>query len=310
MEFGIHIEPEGAGYDEIARLAAAVEDAGFDVLSRSDHYLPHERPVAPLRPTDAWATMAGLARETVRVQLSVLMSNPSFRHPAALAVILSQVDDMSNGRIELGLGAGWFQRELDLFGFSMPDVQEERYLRRREQIAVLKGIWAATESAPFNFAGEYYSIDANTGLGSGESRRFPRLVLALTDDEQTIRDAVEHADECNAPFATAEETADQFRRVDEACARLGREAESLKRSATVLVCTGTTDADIKRRAEVIGTGTAHVETAHFVGSPAQVVEGLKPFLDLGLSRMYVQVRDSSDLDHIKMLSDLVRKLEL
>lgn len=308
MEFGIHIEPEGAGFDELAAVATTVEDAGFHVFSRSDHYLPHERPVAPLGPTDSWTTMAGLARETKRVQLSVLMSNPSFRHPAALAVIMSQVDDMSGGRVELGLGAGWFQRELDSFGFSMPDAQEQRYQRREEQIAVLKGIWAATESAPFNFVGDYYSIDANSGLGFEKSRRFPRLVLALTDAQQTFVDAVEHADECNAPFTTVEESAAQFRQIDEECIRLGREPESLERSVTVLICTGATDADISRRAEVIGTGSAHVETAHFVGSPSKVREGLKPFLDLGISRMYVQVRDGSDLDHIKMISDLVNKL--
>ncbi len=308
MQFGIHIEPEGAGYDEIAAVAEVVEDTGFAILSRSDHYLPHERPVAPLGPTDAWTTMAGLARETSRVQLSVLMSNPSFRHPSALAVVMGQVDAMSGGRVELGLGAGWFQRELDAFGFSMPDVQEQRYVRREEQIAMLKGIWSATEEAPFSFSGDYYTAAENAGLGGESPRQFPRLVLALTDAQQTFVDAVRHADECNVPFATVEETSAQFARVDEECARQGRPPEALGRSAVVLVCAGNTDEDISRRSAVIGAGSAHVETAHFVGSPEQVREGLKPFVDLGITRMYFQVRDAADLDHIRVIGEVADKL--
>ena len=121
MKFGIHLEPEGAGYDDVLQMALTAEDAGFAVFGRSDHYLPHERPSAPLGPTDAWTTLAGLARDTSRIQLAAMMTNPSFRHPAALAVMIAQTDAMSGGgRIELGLGAGWFERENEQFGFVMP----------------------------------------------------------------------------------------------------------------------------------------------------------------------------------------------
>ena len=304
MKFGIHIEPEGAGYEQLAAVARATEDAGFSLFSRSDHYLPHERPVAPLGPTDAWTTMAGVALETSRVELSVMMSNPSFRHPAALAVILAQVDDMSHGRLEFGLGAGWFQRELDAFGFSMPDTFEKRYLRRREQIAMLRGIWSATAEESFSFAGEFYTADDNHGLGFRTPRPFPHLIIPLTASDETVVDAVAYADDCNVPFATVEETAAQFARVDKECEDQGRAQESIERSVAVLVCTGATDADIERRSGVLGTGSAHIETAHFVGSPAKVVEGLKPFVDAGVTSMHFQVRDADDLDHIRILREV------
>lgn len=308
MEFGIHIEPEGAQYDEIAALAATVEDSNFSIFARSDHYLPHERPVAPLGPTDAWITMAGLARETSRVRLSVIMSNPSFRHPSLLAISMAQVNRMSGGRIELGLGAGWFQRELDAFGFTMPDAPEDRYARRVEQIEVLKGIWNATSANPFSFIGDFYELDSNAGLGDQDTLPFPRLTLPLTDAQQTFVDAVRYADECNVPFSTVEETAAQFKRAEEECAAQGRDASSLERSVAVLVCTGTNDTDIERRSGVLGTGSAHVETAHFVGTPAQVREGLKPFLDLGIDRLLFQVREASDHDHVRVIGEIVDSL--
>ncbi|GAA3518362.1 LLM class F420-dependent oxidoreductase [Aeromicrobium panaciterrae] len=308
MEFGIHIEPEGAQYDEIAALAATVEDSNFAIFSRSDHYLPHERPVAPLGPTDAWITMAALARETNRVRLSVIMSNPSFRHPSLLAVSMAQVNQMSGGRFELGLGAGWFQREVEAFGFTMPDVPEERYARRVEQIAVLRGIWNASAANPFSFDGDFYKLDANAGLGDHATLPFPRLILPLTDAQETFVDAVRYADECNVPFSTVDETAAQFKRVEEECAAQGRAASDLERSVAVLVCTGSNDADIQRRSGVLGTGSAHVETAHFVGTPTQVREGLKPFLDLGINRLHFQVRDAADLDHVRAIGEIVDSL--
>lgn len=305
MHVGIHVEPEGCGYDDLLAAAVTAEESGFDSFSRSDHYFPHERPVAPLGPTDAWLTLAALARETNRITLSTLMNNASFRHPSVLAVSLSQIYDMCGGRLELGMGAGWFEREARAFGFEMPVSGEDRLDRRAEQIAVVRGIWGATPESPFSFAGRFYSLDQNPGLGAPKTRPFPHLVLALTEVGRSYADAVAFADEANVPFQSLEATEKQLQVLDEECARQGRDPETLARSVTVLACVGNTEAEVARRAGVVGLSGSHTNTVHLVGSPKQVLDDLRRYVDLGISRMHLQVRDATDLDLIRLLGDLV-----
>jgi alkanesulfonate monooxygenase len=304
VEFAIHVEPEGAGYDEVARVASVAEDIGFAVFARSDHYLPHERPVAPLGPTDAWLTMAAVARETSRVRLSVLFCNPSLRHPSVLAVALAQVDAMSGGRLEFGLGAGWFEQENDAFGFSMPVETDDRYDRRREQLDVLRGLWDASPAKPLTYKGSYYSLTDNAGLGLEPTRAFPHFVLALTDAERSILDAVGLADECNIPFLDHESTANRFAALDRACDRHARARGSLSRSVAVVACCGTSEADIDRRATVLGASRSYAGASEcVVGSPRDVRDYVARFADIGVDRVYLQIRDAADLDHVRLLGD-------
>jgi alkanesulfonate monooxygenase SsuD/methylene tetrahydromethanopterin reductase-like flavin-dependent oxidoreductase (luciferase family) len=305
MELAIHVEPEGAPYEVLAALAELTEECGFPVFARSDHYLPHERPDAPLGPTDAWLTLAALAKQTSRITLAALMVNPGFRHPSVLAVAMGQVSAMSGGRLEFGMGAGWFEHENDVFGLTMLSTPEARYDNRAEQIAVARAIWQATPDRPATYEGAYYSLQANPGLGLSAQRPFPRLVLALTDNPRTVVDAVALADEANIVFLDVDDTQQQLKLLDAECDRQGRERDALARSVVQVICSGATDADVERRAAVVGSSSSHLGGTSCVGTPAAVVEKLQRFADLGVSRAYLQIRDASDLDHVRLLADHV-----
>jgi alkanesulfonate monooxygenase SsuD/methylene tetrahydromethanopterin reductase-like flavin-dependent oxidoreductase (luciferase family) len=306
VEVGIHVEPEGAGYEDLLKLALTAESAGFAIFGRSDHYLPHERPGAPLGPTDAWATLAGLARETSRIRLSAMMNNPSFRHPAVLAVMLAQVDAMAGGgRVEMGMGAGWFELENEQFGFMMPATAEERCDRRAEQIAVLRGIWSATAATPFSFDGNYYTLTRNPGLGAAAPGKLPSLTLATAGTQRSIEDAARYADECNVPLLSADATAAALARLDATCDQLGRARGTVRRSATILACCGSTDAEIDRRAAIIGLSGSHDSVHQIIGPPGAVRESLAPYLELNLDRIYFQIRDAADASLVRLLADEV-----
>jgi alkanesulfonate monooxygenase SsuD/methylene tetrahydromethanopterin reductase-like flavin-dependent oxidoreductase (luciferase family) len=305
VELAIHVEPEGAGYDALATLARVTEDAGFAVFARSDHFLPHERADATVGPTDAWITLAGLARETSRIRLSTMMVNPSFRHPGVLAVTLGQLAEMTGNRIEFGMGAGWFDLELDVFGLSMPSTPEGRYDRRAEQIEVMRAIWAASPQEPATYSGTYYSLSGNTGLGAPAGRPFPRLMLAVNDAQRTVSDAVAMADDVNVTFLDVEQTRDKLAIIDAECDRQGRDRQSLGRSVIQLVCCGRTDAEIERRSVVVGFSSAHAGGTSCAGTPQFVLERLKRFQDLGVSRAFLQIRDPADVDHVRLLGDEV-----
>jgi alkanesulfonate monooxygenase SsuD/methylene tetrahydromethanopterin reductase-like flavin-dependent oxidoreductase (luciferase family) len=302
VEIGIHVEPEGAGYDVLSTLARVIEDSGFSVLAMTDHYLPHERPGSPVGPTDAWLTLAGLANQTSRITLSVLMVNPNFRHPSVLAVAMGQLAAMSGNRIEFGMGAGWYDRENEAFGLSMPPTWEARYDRRIEQIEVVRAIWAATPEQPATYSGAYYSLTGNDGLGAAADGPFPRLAMALTDAPRTVTDAVAMADEANIVFLDVDQTADKLTIVDTECDQQGRERGSLDRSVSQVICCGKDDAEIERRSAVLGFSGAHEGGGTAcVGTPRVVRERLKRFEDLGISRVYLQIRDATDLDQVRLL---------
>jgi alkanesulfonate monooxygenase SsuD/methylene tetrahydromethanopterin reductase-like flavin-dependent oxidoreductase (luciferase family) len=235
-----------------------------------------------------------------------MMTNPSFRHPAALAVMIAQTDAMSGGRVELGLGAGWFERENEQFGFVMPATADERCDRRAEQIAVLRGIWSATADTPFSFSGFYYTLAGNPGLGAAAPVQPPRLTLATAGTQRSIEDAVRYADDCDVPLQGADATAATLAQVDSTCDQLGRARDSLLRSATVLVCCGSTDAELDRRAEIIiGHSGSHASVTSVLGSPRAVREQLAPYADMNLDRLYFQIRDAADIAHVRLLADEV-----
>src|SRR6516162_8962051 len=140
MKLRIFIEPQqGSSYDQQVRIAQAAEAAGFDALFRSDHFLTMGGDGLP-GPTDAWITLAGLARETERIRLGTLVTAATFRHPAMLAISVAQVDQMSGGRVELGFGAGWFADEHAAYGIALPEMRE-RFDRYAEQLEVITGLW-------------------------------------------------------------------------------------------------------------------------------------------------------------------------
>jgi F420-dependent oxidoreductase-like protein len=292
----IFTEPqEGASYDDLLRVARATEDLGFDAFFRSDHYSAFFGGDGRPGPTDAWITLAGLARETSLIRLGTLVSPVTFRLPGVLAISAAQVDVMSGGRVELGLGTGWHEGEHREHGIPFPP-RGERFERLEEQLQVVLGFWEA--EGAFSFEGAHYRLEDCPALPKPAQRPRPPVIVGGGGKVRTPRLAATYADEFNLPFHSAADTAAQFDRVRAACAKTGR---SLVLSAAQTVVCGQDDAEVRRRAEAIGRAP-RPDGGYVVGTPGDVVEQLAPFIEAGATRLYLQVLDLADLDHLELLA--------
>ncbi|HEX3004348.1 MAG TPA: LLM class F420-dependent oxidoreductase [Angustibacter sp.] len=299
MQLRIFTEPQqGATYDDLLAVARATEDLGFDAFFRSDHYLGMGDGDGRPGPTDAWVTLAGLARDTTRVRLGTLVSSATFRLPGPLAVAVAQVDQMSGGRVELGLGTGWFDEEHQAFGIPFPPVGE-RFDRLEEQLQILRGLWEAP--SPFDFEGEHYRLVDNPALTRPAQPRLP-IIVGGGGARRTPRLAATYADEFNMPFASVDDTAAQFERVRTACAATGRE---LVLSAAQVLCVGRDEAEIARRAAAIGREVGELRENGLAGTPDEVVDKAARFAAAGATRLYLQVLDLHDLDHLELVAGKV-----
>jgi F420-dependent oxidoreductase-like protein len=305
MQLRIFTEPQqGADYGRLLAVARATEDLGFDGFFRSDHYLRMGDVSGLPGPTDAWVTLAGLARETSRIRLGTLMSPATFRLPGPLAISVAQVDDMSGGRIELGLGAGWYAQEHAAYGIPFPAAQE-RFDRFEEQLAIITGLWATPEGKTFSFAGSYYTLVDSPALPKPAQRPHPPVLIGGRGRRRTPRLAAKYADEYNVAFADLAQTVAAYGRVREACAAAGREAGSLVYSAAHVVCCGRDEAEVARRAAAIGRDVSDLGSIELAGTPAQVVDKIGRFAEEGTGRIYLQVLDLHDLDHLELIASEV-----
>jgi len=301
MDLRIFTEPQqGADYDDLLAVARRTEQLGFDAFFRSDHYLTIGGSGLP-GPTDSWVTLAGLARETARIRLGTLVSAATFRYPGPLAIAVAQVDDMSAGRIELGLGTGWFADEHSAYGIPFPGLGE-RFDRLEEQLAIITGLWETPVGETFSFDGTYYPLTDSPALPKPVQRPHPPILIGGHGRHRTPRLAARFADEYNVVFVSPEETGAAFGRVRDACAAAGRDPASLVYSAGQTVCCGRTGAEVARRAAAIGEDVAQLEATGLAGSPAQVVDKLGRFAAAGAARMYLQVLDLHDLDHLELIA--------
>ncbi|AYV30444.1 LLM class F420-dependent oxidoreductase [Streptomyces sp. CJ_13] len=302
MDLRIFTEPQqGASYDTLLTVAKATEELGFDAFFRSDHYLRMGSVDGLPGPTDAWITLAGLARETKRIRLGTLMTAGTFRLPGVLAIQVAQVDQMSGGRIELGLGAGWFEEEHKAYGIPFP---AERMARLEEQLAIVTGLWATAPGATFDYAGTHYQVENSPALPKPAQAKVPVLVGGH-GAKRTPRLAARYADEFNMPFASIADSRRQFGRVREAVAQAGRKADELVYSNALVVCVGRNDAEVARRAAAIGREVEELKANGLAGSPAEVVEKIGTYGAIGSSRVYLQLLDLDDLDHLELISSQV-----
>jgi F420-dependent oxidoreductase-like protein len=305
MQLRIFTEPQqGADYGRLLAVARAAEDLGFDAFFRSDHYLKMGDVSGLPGPTDAWVTLAGLARETSRIRLGTMMSPATFRRPGPLAISVAQVDDMSGGRVELGLGAGWFAEEHAAYGIPFPGVRE-RFDRFEEQLAIITGLWATPEGKTFSFAGSHYTLLDSPALPKPAQRPHPPVLIGGKGPHRTPRLAATFADEYNVPFENVTETAALYRGVKEACAAAGRDAGSLVYSAAQVICCGRDEAEVTRRAAAIGRDAGDLRANALAGTPAEVVDKVGRFAGQGTGRMYLQVLDLHDLDHLELIASEV-----
>jgi F420-dependent oxidoreductase-like protein len=303
MRVSLFIEPHrGATYDDQLRLARHAEDAGFEGFVRADHYQSMGADPGLPGPTDAWITLAGLARETSRIRLGSLMNSATFRLPGPLAVMVAQVDAMSGGRVELGMGAGWFQREHISYGIPFPPLGE-RFDRLGEQLAVITGLWSTPEGEHFSFDGKHYQLLDAPALPKPVQKPGPPIIVGGRGPHRTPELAARYADEFNMPFKTVEQTAIAFERVRAASQRYGRpSAKPLTLSAGVVVALGRTDAEAHRRAAPLHVPSALPPEDPVVGTPDKLVERIGALAAIGATRVHLRVIDMSDLDHVDLIA--------
>ncbi|MDQ1103832.1 LLM class F420-dependent oxidoreductase [Nocardioides zeae] len=300
MDLRIFTEPQqGATYDDLLAVAQETERLGFDAFFRSDHYLHMSGDGLP-GPSDAWTTLAGLARETSTIRLGTLMTSATFRHPGVLAIQVAQVDQMSGGRVELGLGAGWFEGEHAAYGIPFLDTRE-RFDRYAEQLEIVTGLWATPEGERYSFAGEHYTLTDSPALPKPAQAKPPVLVGGL-GKRRTPELAARYADEFNLPFVDLDTTRAQFARVREACGAIDRDPATLTWSNALVVCVGVDEAEIARRAAAIGREVDELRANGLAGTPSEVVDRLGQFAEAGSQRAYLQMLDLGDLDHLRLIA--------
>lgn len=303
MELRIFTEPQqGATYDDLLAVALEAEELGYGAFFRSDHYLTMGGDGLP-GPTDAWTTLAGLARDTSTIRLGTLMTSATFRHPGVLAIQVAQVDQMSGGRIELGLGAGWFEAEHTAYGIPFPDTGE-RFDRYAEQLEIVTGLWTTPLGETYSHAGVHYTLTDSPALPKPAQQRVP-LLVGGHGKRRTPELAARHADEFNVPFASVTDTAAAYGRVDLACARIERDPATVERSAALVLCVGTDEAEIARRAAAIGRDVDELRVNGLAGTPDEVLAKIETYASIGTGRIYLQVLDLSDLDHLRLVADQV-----
>ena len=298
MRLRIFTEPQqGASYATLRRVAKATEDLGFDAFFRSDHYLKMGGVSGEPGPSDAWATLAGLAVETSRIRLGTLVTSATFRYPGPLAITVAGIDEMSGGRVELGIGAGWYEAEHAAYAIPFPPTGE-RFDRLEEQLAIITGLWGTPAGEKFSYEGTYYQVADSPGLPKPVQRPRPPVIIGGHGPRRTPALAARYADEFNIAFATAGAVAAQFGRVREACAAAGRDADSLVYSVAHLVCCGKDEATLRRRAAAIGRDLAELRLEGLTGSPAEIVDKIGALAEVGTQTVYLQILDLDDLDHL------------
>jgi F420-dependent oxidoreductase-like protein len=298
----IFTEPQqGATYDDQLAVAREAEALGFDAFFRSDHFVRIGAGPAGPGPTDAWVTLAGLARETQRIRLGTMVTSATFRLPGPVAVAVAEVDAMSGGRVELGLGAGWFDQEHQAYGIPFPPLGE-RFARLEEQLAVITGLWETPVGERFAFAGRHYQVEDSPALPKPVQAPRPPVIVGGWGRTRTPRLAARFADEFNVPFPPLEAFRPQVDNVVAACEAAGRDPGTITFSAALTTCCGEDDAAVARRAAAIGQDPDALRKNGLAGTPAEVTERLGAYAEAGAERVYLQLMDMSDLDHMRLLA--------
>jgi F420-dependent oxidoreductase-like protein len=313
MQLCVFIEPHrGASFDAQLKFAKHVEERGFDGFFRADHYQAMGSSLGLPGPTDAWVTLGAIACATSRIRLGTLVTSITFRLPGPLAITVAQVDQMSGGRVELGLGAGWFEREHKSYGIPFPPVRQ-RFDQLSEQLEIVTGLWATPIGEHFTFAGQHYQLEAAPALPKPAQAGGPPIIVGGRGQRRTPRLAARFADEFNAAFQTPEEAAKQFQLVTDAVEALGRSTSErpMRLSIGSVVACGRTDAQARQRAAVLFEADSALPPEDpVIGPPSLLVDRIGEFAKLGVSRVYVRLTDLADLNHLDVIaSDVLPQLD-
>jgi F420-dependent oxidoreductase-like protein len=298
----IFVEPQNGGsYEQQLAVAKTAESSGFEAFFRSDHYLTMADDGMP-GPTDSWVTLAGLARETTSIRLGTLLSSATFRLPGPFAISIAEVDAMSGGRVELGLGAGWFEEEHKAYGIPFFTVKE-RFDRLEEQLEIITGLWDTAPGSTFSFEGRHYQLKDSPALPKPVQTPHPPVIVGGAGPKRTPDLAAKFADEFNLPFFPPGDAAKQYSLVKEACERAGRDPGELIYSAATTICCGTTESELEKRARKTGQSLENLRRYATAGTPNEVVDRLGQFIEAGAEVIYLQLLDMDDLDQIRLLGD-------
>lgn len=303
MDFRVFIEPQqGATYARQLTVAQVAEQLGYNGFFRSDHYLA-VGPVSGLPgPTDSWLTLAGIARETRTIRLGTLVSAATLRPPGPLSIMVAQVDEMSGGRVELGVGAGWYAEEHAAYGIPFP---AERFDLLEEYLAVLSAVWATEEGKNFDFQGVRYRLTACPALPKPRQRPHPPLIVGGRGPRRTPELAARYADEYNIGFVRPDQASAQFDRVRSACAVHGRNPDGMIYSVALVVCCGASDIDVLARARRMERGIAELRATGLTGSPGEIVDKIGSYREAGVGRIYLQLLDMDDYDQLELIAHQV-----
>jgi F420-dependent oxidoreductase-like protein len=305
MELRVFTEPQqGASYADLLAVAKRTEECGFGAFFRSDHFLKMGSVSGEPGPTDAWVTLGALARETERIRLGTLLTAATFRLPGPLAIAVAEVDHMSGGRVELGLGAGWYEQEHRAYGIPFPPLGE-RFERLAEQLEIITGLWSTPAGETYSFSGRHYQLADSPALPKPLQRPHPPVVVGGHGARRTPRLAARFGAEVNVPFGPVESCRAMFERADEACRRIGRDPKTLIRSTAQVLCCGKDDAELSRRAERIGRQVDELREHGLAGTPGELIEKIGTFGAVGVTRIYLQVLDLADLDHLDLVASEV-----
>ena len=297
----IFTEPQqGASYGDLLAVAQRAEALGYGAFFRSDHFLAMGASDGLPGPTDAWITLGGIARETSTIRLGTLVTSATFRLPGPLAISVAQVDEMSGGRIELGLGAGWYQREHEAYGIPFPPLGE-RFDRLEEQLEIITGLWSTPAGATFESPGGHYPVTSSPALPKPAQSPVP-IVIGGGGPKRTPALAARFATEFNTPFVPVDFFTAQTDRVRDACTAVDRDPATMTFSAALIVCCGADEAEVERRAASIGRDPAELRENGVAGTPDQCAETLRRWAEAGAERIYLQVMDLGDLDHLDLIA--------
>jgi len=306
VDLRIFTEPQqGASYEDLLAVAQTTESAGFSGFFRSDHFLKMGDVSGFPGPTHAWLTLGALARDTRTLRLGTLVSPATFYRPGPLAISVAQVDNMSGGRVEFGFGAGWYEAEHTAYGLDFPKLGE-RFDRFEEYLEQIVGLWGTPEGETFSHKGRFHTFVDSPALPKPVQRPGPPVIIGGRGAKRTPALVARYAAEFNLPFTPLDQIQPAIERVDKACRNIGRSPSEVVKSAALVLCVGGSDAEVRRRADAIGRSADELREAGAAGTVEEVVDKIGRYAEAGISRMYFQVLDLQDLDHVAMAgSDLI-----
>ena len=307
MDLRIFTEPQqGASHADLLAVAEATREGGFSAFFRSDHVLAMGGGGLP-GPSESFVNLGAIATQVPDIRLGTLVTSATFRHPSLVAIAAAQIDDISGGRMELGIGSGWYEPEHKAYGLDFGSSFGERFDRLTEQLEVITGLWATPIGEGFDHAGQHYTLVGAPGLPKPQQKaadgtpRVP-IIVGGHGPKKTPALAARFADEFNVGFVDFDATTTQVGRVRAACEAAGRDPGSLVYSVAHPVCVGADEAEFRRRAAAIGQDPEKARNSPFAGTVAEVTDTMARWAAAGVQRGYLQVLDLSDLDHISLVA--------